>query len=179
MIDAFGIMVALMLFVAALIFTLMDWAVREYNDFRFEKKKLEWEIQFAQREGDEKGKRKNEFLKGRLIAEYQSYTLLYCIVIAILIIALLGIVVLMGNTLPLFAQIQQNNENPQVSGNLSCACQNNTYMVNNYYYNYTIEQIMVENKNRAFSLEELKYFVNNGKGTIYPVIPQENCNPIV
>lgn len=159
MIDAFGVMVGLMLFVAALIFTLMDWAAREYSDYKFEKRKFEWEIQFAQLEGDEKEQRRNVFLKDRFNAEYRSNTILFCVVLVILMSALFGVVYLMGNALPLLSQIQQSNDNPPSTGNLSCSCQNNTYVVNNHYNNYTVEQIIVKNENRPFSVEELKKFM--------------------
>lgn len=164
MIDAFGVMVGLILFVAALIFTLMDWAAREYNDYRFENKKFEWEMQFAQKEGDEREQRRNVFLRDRFNAEYRSNTFAFCIIMVILIAALFGIVYLMGNTLPQLSQIQQSNDKPQVNGNLSCACQNSTYSVNNYYYNYTIQQTTVKNANHPFSVEELKYFIQSGNG---------------
>jgi len=164
MIDAFGVMVGLILFVAALIFTLMDWAAREYNDYRFENKKFEWEIQFAQQDGDEREERRNVFLRDRFNVEYRSYTYMFCLIMAILITVLFGIVYLMGNTLPQLSQIQQNNDKPQANGNLSCASQNITYIVNNYYYNYTIEQITVKNSNHPFSFEGLKYFTPSGKG---------------
>jgi predicted PurR-regulated permease PerM len=164
MIDAFGVMVGLILFVAALIFTLMDWAAREYNDYSFENKKFEWEIQFAQQEGDEREQRRNVFLRDQFKAEYRSNTLLFCIIMVILIAVLFGIIYQMGNTLPQLSQIQQSNDKPQSPENLSFAYPNNTYVVNNYYNNYPVEQIIVKNENNPFSVEELKYLMQPGNG---------------
>jgi hypothetical protein len=172
MIDAFGVMVALMLFVGALIFTLMDWVAREYSEYKFENRKFEWEIQFAQQEGDEREQRRNVFLKDRFNAEYRSNTLLYCTIMVFLIAALFGIVYLMGNALPQLSQIQQSNDQPQATGNLSCACQNNTYFVKNYY-----NQIVVKNENQPLSVKELKYLLQarNGINRSFRAPP---CTPI-
>jgi hypothetical protein len=40
-------------------------------------------------------------------------------------------------------------------------CQNITYVVNNYYQNYTVNEVNEKNKGFSFSIDELKYLVNS------------------
>jgi hypothetical protein len=44
-------------------------------------------------------------------------------------------------------------------------CQNVTYVINQYYQNYTVEEIKIEKPNSEFSLQELKYLTNRVNGT--------------
>ena len=156
MVDGFGIIVAIMLFLAALIFTVFDRAANAYLDYSFLKKQYEWQIQFANTQGNEGDRLKHEFLLRQLNTEHWPKTKGALILFAVTLMAIFALILVLGSSLSVFAKIPQTNE---ISSN---NCQNITYVVNNYYNNYTIEQITIKNENRPFSVEELKYFMRPG-----------------
>jgi len=61
MVDGFGTIVAIVLFLAALIFTVFDQAANAYLDYSFLKKQYEWQIQFANTQENEGDRLKHEF----------------------------------------------------------------------------------------------------------------------
>jgi hypothetical protein len=157
MIDLFSTAVALLTFCGSVFFIYLGWFMSEYNDYSFQINQYDWLIKYANKIGDEAERKKNEFLKTEFKTKYRHSKNLFLIICSIISITFFIIILLISFALPVFAQI------PSINENSTNANQNITYIVNNYYNNYTIEQITVKNENRPFSFEKLKYLMQNGK----------------
>jgi amino acid transporter len=118
-----------------------------------QKEQSNWLIEWYRREEtlDLREIEKNEYLKER-------GKWLFWIFLAALIV--IGIALLCV----FFVFADLTNQTKDMGENATAICpQNITYVVNNYYSNYTIERIVVENKNRSISVEELKFLMQSGK----------------
>lgn len=147
MIDIFGTLLAWVLFLAALIFVYIDWAHGAYSEYSFQKKQYEWEIQFAQQKGLQNDVDKNKFLQNKLETEHKPEMMKYIIILGCIIVFICIAVAILSSQLPAVALIQSDETSSEI-------CQNVTSVVNNYYYNYTIERINIENSVRAFPVRE-------------------------
>lgn len=159
MVDAFGTLVALMLSLAALVFTVFDRAANVYTGYSLLKKQYTWQMQVAITHNDELERTKCEELLRFLDAEHWPEARGAIIIHAITILTLLIIICVIGSNLGFFAQLSQTNEKP------TSTCQNVTYVVNNYFTNYTLEQKIIKIENHPFSVAELKNLMHSGTGT--------------
>jgi len=157
MVDIFGTLVNLVIFLGSVIFIYYGWFWYEYFDYKFQVEQYDGLIKYAEKIKDEREQDKNKFLKSEFEAKYGPQHRRYLKICVGIIFGLIVLVLLFSIPLHYFAQTSQINENSV------CANQNITYIVNNYYYNYTIEQIAVDNENQAFSVKELKYLLQKGK----------------
>ena len=156
MIEAFGTLVGIMFFIGALIFTVFDRAANVYSDYSSEKRKYEWEIEAARIHGNETERIKYEYMLNRLASEYFPEVKITIVIYSIVIIILFVVMIVIGSSLAVFAQIPQANENNSSSGS-----QNITYSMNNYIINTTNEQITIRNENRVVSIKDLNDLINN------------------
>ncbi len=153
MVDAYATIVALMFFIASVIYLYLDKINSTYHDYFSQEKMLEWKIQFAQSHCNEKERLENEYLKNRWKNEYKNLSIFLMVVYLIIVIILTILLIIFGSSLHDLALLSSTNETP------SEICQNVTYVTNNYNDSYITEQIKVESENRVISIKELQYLM--------------------